>query len=174
MSIASHDVTDSTQESDCEYDSEHHSNVDMRMENDVDAPDGVDIHCDVDMGWDGGNDEDEDAEEEDQEKEEVENDDKDEDEDDGKEPRTIGQGEVVNSSADDVDTIVDDQPTVLPAQRKEMCEHTSRPQLPAPAPRPITLEPCPRPRTHVTHPLSGLEFLGYVTPQRPHPAAPTL
>jgi hypothetical protein len=34
----------------------------------------------------------------------------DENDDDGKEPWTIGQGEMVNSSADDVDTIVDDQP----------------------------------------------------------------
>jgi hypothetical protein len=42
--------------------------------------------------------------------------DEEEDEDNGKEPRTIGQGEMVNTSADDVDTMVDDEPTVLPEQ----------------------------------------------------------
>jgi hypothetical protein len=51
----------------------------------------------------------------------------DQDEDDGKEPRTIGQGEMVNSLADDADTMEDDQPTVLPEQGQEMCEHTPRP-----------------------------------------------
>jgi len=40
--------------------------------------------------------------------------DEEEDEDNGKEPRTIGQGEMVNTSADDVDTMGDDEPTVLP------------------------------------------------------------
>jgi hypothetical protein len=39
-----------------------------------------------------------------------------EDEDNGKEPLTIGQGEMVNISADHVDTMVDDEPTVLPEQ----------------------------------------------------------
>ena len=34
--------------------------------------------------------------------------------DDGKEPWTIRQGEMVNTSAYDVDTMVDDQPIVLP------------------------------------------------------------
>jgi hypothetical protein len=56
--------------------------------------------------------------------EEVEEDDEDEeeekDEDDGKEPRTIGQREMVNTSADDADTMVNDEPTVLPAQGQEM------------------------------------------------------
>ena len=32
----------------------------------------------------------------------------DEDEDNGKEPRTIGQGEMVNTLADDADTMLDD------------------------------------------------------------------
>jgi hypothetical protein len=100
--------------------------------------------------------------------------DEEEDEDNGKEPRTIGQGEMVNTSADDVDTMVDDEPTVLPEQGQEMREHTPRPQPPAPAPRPQTPEPPPRPRTPETHTLSGLEFLGLVTPQKPRPAAPTL
>jgi hypothetical protein len=79
---------------------------------------------------------------------------------------------MVNTSADDVDTMVDDQPIVLPEQGQEMCE--PRPQPPAPAPRPQTPEPRPRPRTPETHPLSGLEHLGLVTPQKPRPAVPTL
>jgi hypothetical protein len=106
--------------------------------------------------------------------EEDEDEEEDKDEDDGKEPRTIGQGEMVNTSADDADTMVDDEPTVLPEQGQEMREHTPRPQPPAPAPRPQTPEPSPRPRTPETHTLSGQEFLGLVTPQKPRPAAPTL
>jgi hypothetical protein len=168
VSISSDDDTDST-ESDGEYDSELDPDVDMRMEDDVDAPDGVDLDGDVDMERDGDDEEEEDEKKEDEEEEEV-----DEDEDDGKEPRTIGQGEMVNTSADDVDTMVDDQPIVLPEQCQEMREHTPRPQPPAPAPRPQTPEPPPRPRTPETHTLSGLEFLGLVTPQKPRPAAPTL
>jgi hypothetical protein len=167
VSISSDDDTDST-ESDGEYDSELDPDVDMRMEDDVDAPDGVDLDGDVDMERDGDDEEEEDEKKEDEEEEEV-----DEDEDDGKEPRTIGQGEMVNTSADDVDTMVDDQPIVLPEQCQEMREHTPRPQPPAPAPRPQTPDPGPRPRTPETHPLSGLEHLGLVTPQKPRPAVPT-
>jgi len=167
VSISSDDDTDST-ESDGEYDSELDPDVDMRMEDDVDAPDGVDLDGDVDMERDGDDEEEEDEKKEDEEEEEV-----DEDEDDGKEPRTIGQGEMVNTSADDVDTMVDDQPIVLPEQCQEMREHTPRPQPPAPAPRPQTPDPRPRPRTPETHPLSGLEHLGLVTPQKPRPAVPT-
>ena len=170
MSISSDDDTDSTEKSDGEYDSELDPDVDMRMEDDVDAPDGVDLDGDVDMERDGDDDEEEDEEEEDEEKEDEE---EDKDEDDGKEPRTIGQGEMVNTSADDVDTMVDDQPIVLPEQCQEMREHTPRPQPPAPAPRPQTPDPGPRPRTPETHPLSGLEHLGLVTPQKPRPAVPT-
>jgi len=81
---------------------------------------------------------------------------------------------MVNTSADDVDTMVDDQPTVLPEQGQQMREHTPQPQPPAPAQRAQTLEPCPQLRTQATHPLSGLEFLALVTPQKPRPAAPTL
>ena len=81
---------------------------------------------------------------------------------------------MVNPSADNADTMVDDQPTMLPEQGQEMREHTPRPQPLAPAPRPQTPKPRPRPRTPETHTLSGLEFLGLVTPQKPHPAAPTL
>jgi len=138
----------------------------------VDAPDGVDIEGDVDMEWDG--DDREDQEEEDEREEEVVDEDEEEDEDNGKEPWTIGQGEMVNSSAHDVDTMVDNERTVLPEQGQEMREHTPRPQPPASAPRPQTPEPPPQPRTPETHTLSALEFLGLVTPQKPHPATPTL
>jgi len=44
---------------------------------------------------------------EDEEEEEDEDEEEDKDEDDGKEPRTIGQGEMVNTSADGVDNMVD-------------------------------------------------------------------
>ena len=95
----------------------------MRIEADVDALDGVDLNGDVDMGRDGNDDEEEDEEKDDEEE--------DKDEDDGKEPQTIGQGEMVNISADNADTMVDDEPTVLPEQGQEMREHTPRPQPPA-------------------------------------------
>jgi len=84
-----------------------------------------------------GDDEVEEDEQEDHEEEE------DEDEDDGIEPRTIGQGEMVNTLDDDADTMVEDQPIVLPEQGQEMREHTPWPQPPVPAPRPHTPEPCP-------------------------------
>jgi len=181
VSISSDDDTDPTEKSDSEYDSEHNSDVDMRMEDDVDAPDSVDLDGDVDLERDGDNDKEEDDEEEDEAKEDeevVEEEDEDEeedkDEDDGKAPRTIGQGEMVNTSADDADTMVDDEPTVLTDQGQEMRESTPWPQPPAPAPRPQTPEPPPQPRTPETHALSGLEFLGLVTPQKPRPVAPTL
>jgi hypothetical protein len=142
------------------------------MQDDVDALDGVDIDSDVDMERDSADGED--AEEEDEKEEVVVDEDEEEDENNGKEPRMIGQGEMVNSSADDVDTMVDDDPTVLHKQNQEMCLHTPRPQPLAPGPWPQTPEPPPRSRTLETHTLSGLEFLGLVTPQKPLPAAPTL
>ena len=77
--------------------------------------------------------------------------DEEEDEDNGKEPRTIGQGEMVNKSADNADTMVDEEPTLLPEQGQEMelgqemREHTPRPQPPAPCPRRQTLEHSPQP-----------------------------
>jgi hypothetical protein len=58
-----------------------------------------------------------------------------EDEDNGKEPRTIGQGEMVKASAGDAHSMVDNKPAVLPEQGQQMREHTPRPQPPAPAPR---------------------------------------
>jgi len=94
--------------------------------------------------------------------------------DDGKEPRMIGQGEIVNTSVDDSDTMVDNEPTVLPEQGQKMREHTPWPQPQAPDPRPWNLEPTPRPSTPETHALRGLEFLGLVTPQKPLPAGSTL
>jgi len=181
MSIFWDDATDSSEKLDSEYDSEHDSDVDMRMEDDVDALDSVDSDGDVDMGSNGDNDKEEDEEEEDEEKEDVEeveeedeDEEEDKDEDDGKEPRTIGHGEMANTSADDADTIVDDEPTVLPEQGQEMREHTPRWQPLVSAPRLQTVEPPPWPRTPETHTLSGLEILGLVTPQYPRLAALTL
>jgi len=142
------------------------------MEGDVDAQDGVDIDGDVDMEMDGEDGEDE--EEEDEKEEEVVDEDEEEDEDSGKEPRTIGPGEMVNTSADDEDTTVDDEPTVLPEQGQDMREHTPRPQPLAPAQRLLTLEPPPRPRTPETHTLSGQEFLRLVTTDKRRPATPTM
>jgi hypothetical protein len=104
--------------SDDEYDSELDPYVDMRMEDYVDTPDGVDLDGDVDMERDGDDDEEQDEEEQDEEEveEEDEDEEEDKDEDDGKDPRTIGQGEMVNSSADDADPTVGDEPTDLPQQ----------------------------------------------------------
>jgi len=81
---------------------------------------------------------------------------------------------MVNTSADDVDTMGDFQPIVLHEQHQEIREHTPRPQPPSPAPQPQTPQARPRPRTPETHPLSGLEHLGLVTPQEPRQAVPTL
>jgi len=64
----------------------------------------------------------------DEDENEDEDDDEDEDEDNGKEPQTIGQGEMVNTLADHANTMVDNQPTVLPEQCQEMCEPTPWPQ----------------------------------------------
>jgi hypothetical protein len=90
------------------------------MEDDVDAPEGVELDGDVDMERDSDDEVEEDEQEDDEEEE-------DEDEGDGKEPRTIGQGEMVNTFVHDVDTMVEDQPVVLPEQGQEMCDHTPRP-----------------------------------------------
>jgi len=121
--ISPDDDNDST-ESDSEYDSEHDSDVDMRNDGDVDAPDGVDLDSDVDMERDV------DEEEYETKEEEVV---EDEGEGNGKEPRMIGQGEMLNTSPDNADTLVDNQLTVLPEQGKEMREHTQWPQPLVPA-----------------------------------------
>ena len=44
-----------------------------------------------------------------------EDEEEDKDEDDGKESRTFGQGEMINTWADDVDNMVDHQP-IVPAE----------------------------------------------------------
>jgi hypothetical protein len=97
-----------------------------------------------------------------EEKDEVEEENK--DEDDYKEPQMNGQGEIGSTSADNADTIVDDEPTVLPEQGEVMGDHTPWPQHPAPAPRPQTPELSPRPRTPGTYIFSGLEVLWLVKP----------
>jgi len=177
MSIFSDDDTDSTEDLVGKYESEHDPDVDMCMEDDVDALDGVDSDGDVDIQRDGDNEEEEDEEDEDEKEEdedEKEDEDEEEDEDDGKELRIISQGEMLITLADNVDTTVDDQPIVLSEQRQEMCEYTPQPQHPAPAPQPHTLDSHPRPQTPESHPLCGLEHLGLVTPQKPHTVVPTL
>jgi len=166
MSITSDDDPDCNKVSDSEFDSELDSDVDMRMEDDVDAPDGVDLDGDVDMERDSHNEVEEDELEEDGEK--------DEDEYDGKEPPMIGQGNMVNTLADDVDTMVDDQPILLSEQCQLMRDHTLWPQPPAPASQPETLEPHQLPRTPENYPLSGLDHLWLVTPPKPSLAVPTL
>jgi hypothetical protein len=121
MSIASDDNTDST-ELDGEYDSELVPDVDIGMEDNVHTPDGVDLDGDVDIARDADDDEEEDEEKEDEKEveEEDQDEEKDQDENDGKELQTIGNGEMVNKAADDVDTMVDDQPIVLPEGGQEM------------------------------------------------------
>jgi len=79
---------------------------------------------------------------------------------------------MVNTSADDVDSMKDRQPIVLPEQGQEMREDAPRPQPPAPAAWPRTPEPHPLPRAPETHPLSGHEHLGLVAPQKSLPVVP--
>jgi len=110
------------------------------MGDDVDAPCGIDLDGDVDMEWEGDDDEEEDEAEEDDEDTD-EDEEEDENEDDGKGPWMIGQGEIVTTSADDVDTMLADRPIVLHEQGQEMGKYTPWPQPPAPAPWPNTLEP---------------------------------
>jgi len=57
VSISADDATDSIKELGGEYDSEHDCDVDMRKEDDVDAPDSVDWDGDVDMERDGDDEE---------------------------------------------------------------------------------------------------------------------
>jgi len=70
--------------------------------------------------------------------------------------------------------MVDNEPIVLPEQAQVVREHTPQPQLLVPATWPQTPEPCTQPYTPETHPLSGLEFLVLLIPQKPYPAVPTL
>ena len=170
-----------------EYCSEHDLYVSMHTEDAVNALYGVDLDGDVDMDNDSEaeeeDEEEEDEEEEDEEKDEDEeededkkedeDDEEDEDEDDGKQPQTVGQEEMVNMSADDVDTMVDNQPIVLSEQGHKMHEHDAWPQPLAPAPQPQPPECGQQPRTAESNPLSGPQILGFVTPQNLHPAVPT-
>jgi len=100
--------SDSTKKSDSEYYSEHDSDLNMPMEDVVDTQDGFELDGDVDMERDG------DKKEEEDEEQEEEEDKEDEDEDDGKEPGTIGQGEIVNWFAEGIDPMVDDPQIMLP------------------------------------------------------------
>ena len=164
MSISSDDDSDSTEELVGEYDSEHDFDVDMCIEDNVDAPYGGDSDGEVDLECDSDDEEVDDEDEEDDEdkdgEEEDEDQEEDEDENDGNEPRTIGQGEMLNPLANDVDSMVDDQPLMLPEQCQEIRERTTRRQPAAPAPQPYTPEPRPWPPTQETHPSGGLEFFG--------------
>ena len=103
-----------------------------------------------------------------------EDEEEDKDEDDGKESGMIGQGEMVNSADDNVDTMVDEQPIVIADQGQEIGKHTLRPQPREPALRPQTPERHAKPRTPHTHPLSGLQDLGLVTARKPPLAQPSL
>ena len=69
MSISSDDDTDSTEESDGKHYSEYNSDVDMHMEDDVDAPYGTYDDGGVDMERDG-----DDIEEHEEDDDEVEDD----------------------------------------------------------------------------------------------------
>jgi hypothetical protein len=50
---------------------------------------------------------------------------------------------MVNTSADDLDTIEDDHPIMRPDHGQEMSEHTPWQEPQGPAPRPQTQEHCP-------------------------------
>lgn len=122
------------------------------MRNNVDAVDGVHLDSDEEIKGDS-----DDGEEEDEEQKfEEEND----QEDDGKKPQTIRQEEIVNTSADNVHTMVDDQPFVLSKQGQVIHDHTPWLQPMASAPWPQTPEHCPQPKTPETDPLIGQELWG--------------
>jgi len=65
-----------------------------------------------------------DQEKEDEKEEVVVDEDVEEDEDSGKEPRTMGQGEMVNTLVDDADTMVEDEETVQPNDVQDMRKDT--------------------------------------------------
>jgi len=115
MLISWDDDTDST-ELDGNYDSVNDTDLDMCMEYDVESPDCIHFDCDVDMDSDCDDYTEDDEQEEDEDEEEDKHEEEDEDEDDGKEPCMIGQGEMVNSLADEVHSMEDNQPMVLPGK----------------------------------------------------------
>jgi len=123
----------------------------VHIEDDVEAPDSINWDSNVAVEIDGDIVVEQDEQEEDEEEE-------DEDEDDGKEPRTIVQGEMVHTSASDVDNMVDDQRIVVHEHSQEKGKDTARPQPPAPAPQQQqTPQPRPQLRMPETPPLTGLE-----------------
>jgi len=63
--MSSDDHSKSTKKSDCEYNSEHDSDVDMCMADNVDTPYIVDFDSDVDMALNGDDEEEEDTEKDD-------------------------------------------------------------------------------------------------------------
>jgi len=81
---------------------------------------------------------------------------------------------MVKTSANDVDTMVDDQPFVLPQQGQEICEYSPTQRHLSPAPLPQTPELRPQHRTPETYPLSGLDDVWLVMPLKPLPAVPSL
>jgi len=105
------------------------------MQDDVDTPYGICLTGTVDNERHSNNEEEEDEDKEDEE-EENEDEEKDKKEDDGKEPETIGQGEIVSTSPDDVDIMVHDKPILLPEQGQELHKLTPWPQPLAQATQP--------------------------------------
>jgi hypothetical protein len=116
--------TYSAGELDGKCNSAHVSGADFSLEEDVGTPGSINLDGDVDMESYSDDEvekekEDEDEQEE-QEKEEDENEEEDEDEqedeneNDSKEPSTIDQGEKVMTFTDNLDTMVDYQPILLP------------------------------------------------------------
>jgi hypothetical protein len=75
--------------------------------------------------------------------EEDEDEEEDNDDNDGKKPRKIGHGEMVNISADDADTMLDVELSVLPEQGQQTPKHSPRPQPLALSARPQTPQPPP-------------------------------
>jgi hypothetical protein len=150
----------------------------MHMEEDMDARGDVDLNSNEGMEKDSYDEEEEDeaeenAEEEDKDAEDGKEKEEDMDEDDDNKCRPIDQGEVVNTSADDVDTMGDDQPIEQSEPGQEMRMHTTWPQHLVHAPGPQTMEPRPRPPTLGTNLLCWPAHLGLVTPQQPRPVVLT-
>jgi hypothetical protein len=147
------------------------------MEDDVDVKDGIGLDTNVDMERHGDDDEEEDELLDDEKKDDEK---EDRDENDGKEPRMIGQGEMVNTSTDNADAMRDHELTVLPEliqqmeQGQEMRKHTPRPKAVEPVRQPETPEPPPRTPNPETHTLSRPVLLRLMTAQNPRPAAQTL
>jgi hypothetical protein len=72
---------------------------------------------------------------------------------------------MVNISADNVDTMVDNHQVMPPDQCHEMREHTPRQQPQVCAPSPQTTKPHPRPHVMETDEPSGNEFFKLPIPR---------